>query len=65
MQTNADEVPSIREPPRLNFPITDVREENYEENRMEINEKIAARKTGSSKVCKHQRKLEQLLLTAR
>jgi hypothetical protein len=30
---------------------------------MKRNEKIAARKKGSNKVCEHLRKLEQLLLT--
>jgi hypothetical protein len=49
----------------LNFPKTDAKEENYVQSAKEINEKIAARKIGSSKVCEHQRKLEQLLLTER
>ena len=65
MNTNEREVLSISNQLCLNFPKTDAKEENYVQTAKEINEKIAARKIGSSKVCEHQRKLEQLLLTAR
>ena len=65
MNTNESKVLSIRNQLCLNFPKTDAKEENYVQSAKEINEKIAARKIGSSKVCGHQRKLEQLLLTAR
>jgi hypothetical protein len=65
MHTDADSVFSMRNPLWLNLPKTDVEGENYTGTVMEINEKVAAREIGSSKVCEHQRKLEQLLLTAR
>jgi hypothetical protein len=49
----------------FDFPKTGPKEENYVQNAKEINENIAARKIGGSKVCEHPRKLEQLFLTAR
>jgi hypothetical protein len=65
MNTNENKALSIRNQLCLNFPKTDAKEENYVQSAKQINENIAVRKIGSSKVCEHQRKLEQLLLTAK
>jgi hypothetical protein len=65
MDTNESKVLAIHNKLCFNSPKTDAKKENYVQSAKEINEKIAARKFGSSKVCEHQRKLEQLLLTAR